>query len=81
MDIRAKVLPKYWKQLKSGEKTTEFRQVDNYIPVNSKTGEELVIPIKRLEMCHRIEADIVAAKYPDVPWKAKPIYKIELEKK
>lgn len=80
MDIRAKVIPKYWNQLKSGEKTSEFRQVDNYIAVNAETGEELVFPITRFEMMHKIEADMMAAKYSDINWQNKPMYKIELGK-
>ena len=81
MDLKAKVIPKYWKQLKEGVKDTEYRQLENLILVNTETGEEFTRSIGHVEECNYDESFVVLnLTIDEVPWvENRSIYKITLE--
>ena len=79
MDIKAKILPEYFEQIKAGIKYTEWRQFENFILVNSETGEELTVEINDIHRLGGFEDNATRESYPNVPWlKDKPIHQINL---
>jgi len=76
MNIKARVLPRYFEELKKGNKTVDYRQFELITLENTDTGEQLVFEIKKI---YRVDATTVIREYPDVPWiTARDIYAIEL---
>ncbi|GAI61768.1 unnamed protein product [marine sediment metagenome] len=43
MKLYAKVLPKYFEELRENAKPVEYRQLESMILLNSETGEEIEI--------------------------------------
>jgi hypothetical protein len=77
MRLIAKIFPHYFKQILEGEKKEEFRQMEEIVFVNAKTGEEIIFRIKGISKTNNLEE--LRKQYPDVPWKEDLVtVKIEL---
>lgn len=75
MKLYAKVLPKYFEELRENAKPVEYRQLESMILLNSETGEEIEIT----NMRKNPHAPSIMEDYPDVNWDPdKDIYEIRL---
>jgi len=78
--LYAKVIPKYFERIKSGEKGFDLRQLETITFYNSETGEEIELEIVGMNRC--TSNSEVFANYPDVKWDPnKEVYEIILGKR
>jgi hypothetical protein len=69
MRLIAKIFPHYFKEILDGEKKEEFRQLEEIVFVNSRTGEELTYEIKGIFVVRPEEVNKLKETFPDVKWK------------
>lgn len=76
MKLRAKIYPQYLKQILSGEKTEELRQLETITLVDAETGDEYEFEITNIGITSAICA---RDKHPDVKWDdSKPVIVLKL---
>jgi len=81
LKLRAKVLPKYFKEIQSGDKDVEYRQFDTITFVNTETNEEISRELSFLMRLSPPEAELIRQRHPDVPWDdKKEIYALGLKR-
>ena len=70
MKLRAKIKNKYMKQILSGRKTVEYRQIESMV-LTDEDGNEYEFEVKDIENMtyYYFFLPELMEKYPDVPWK------------
>lgn len=77
MKLYAKILHRYFEQIKRGRKRVDFGQFESITFLNSETGEEIELTIVAVDRCASRSA--VLERYPDMKWDPnKEIYTISL---
>jgi len=77
MKLYAKILPKYFEQIKAGEKRIDFRHIETITFYNTETGEEIELDVRKVALLY--DRGLVEEEYPDVKWDPdKKIYAISL---
>lgn len=80
LKLRAKVLPKYFKEIQDGDKDVEYRQFDTITFVNTETNEEISRELSYLLRLSPAEAELIRQRHPDVPWDKKEIYALGIKR-
>lgn len=79
MKLRAKILPKYFDQIKAGTKTVDYRQIEDITFINTETDEEITYNIRNIMRRPVWDFERIQKLYPDVVFiEDCPIYKIVL---
>lgn len=78
MKLRCKIYPKYLDEILNGMKTMEYREIES-IEFDDGKRKVLMEVIKVFDTGITNEEKI-RKRYPDVPWKNKPMICIELGK-
>lgn len=81
MKLRCKILPKYYDEIKLGNKDFDYRHLES-ITFVCKGRRPLEFEIKTLRKISSCYKQFVAGQYSDIPWdNEKPIYLISLGKR
>lgn len=80
MKLYAKILHRYFEQIKNERKRLDFRQFEDLTYLDTETGEEITLTIVAVDRCASRSAVLV--RYPDVKWDPNnEIYAISLGRK
>lgn len=80
MKLRAKILPKYFEQIKIGTKKIDYREIESITFMDKETGAEIELEVRNLRRCsNREEKENILNTFPDVGFSEdSKIYKIYL---
>jgi len=78
LKLRAKIKNKYLKQILSGEKKQEYRQIESII-LEDESGNEYEFEVNNIIVLPRYIIDALKYDYPDIEWDdSLPVLAIEL---
>lgn len=65
MKLKAKILPKYFEQIKAGDKKVDYRQFKSIVFINIETGEEMEYKIYMINDAIGNQ-QVIRGDHPDV---------------